>query len=116
MADRQLRPLYVYVLIRTDIPGADQIIQVGHACLEAGFKFRKPNETVNLVVLRVDSETHLLTTAEELSLRGIQLILFHEPDHQMGFTAACTEPLSVTYRREFRHFLLWKLKREVIKT
>jgi hypothetical protein len=99
-----------------DIPIADQIVQVGHACLEAGFKFRKPNETVNLIVLSVDSEIHLLTSAEKLGVRGIQLFLFHEPDDQMGFTAACTEALNVTYRREFRDFPLWKSSRRVIKT
>jgi len=27
---------YVYVLVRQDIPLADQIVQVGHICLEAG--------------------------------------------------------------------------------
>jgi len=104
---------YVYVLVRTDIPLADQIVQVGHACLEAGFKFQKPSEIVNLVVVGIESEIRLLATLERMSLRGIQFVLFHEPDGEMGFTAACTKPLTIAYRREFRNFPLWKPSREV---
>jgi hypothetical protein len=107
---------YVYVLVRTDISLTDQIVQVGHACLEAGFKFQKPSEIVNLVVVGIESEIHLLATLERMSLRGIQFVLFHEPDDQMGFTAACTKPLTVAYRREFRKFPVWKSAREVSKT
>ena len=102
--------------MRIDIPLADQIVQVGHACLEAGFKFQKPDEIVNLVVISIESELHLLATIERMSLSGIQFVLFHEPDDQMGFTAACTQPLTITHRREFRTFPLWKSSREVNKT
>ncbi len=91
-----------------DIPLADQIVQVGHACLEAGFKFQKPNEIIHLVVVCIESETQLLSALEKIALRGVQFTLFHEPDDQMGFTAACTEPLNAIYRREFRDFPLWK--------
>jgi hypothetical protein len=104
------------VLVRTDIPLADQIVQVGHACLEAGFKYQKPDETINLIVLCVNSENHLLASIEKLDLRGIRFVVFHEPDDQMGFTAASTEPLKSIHRREFRNFPLWKSSREVIKT
>lgn len=116
MDNQQLRPSFVYVLVRTDIPLADQIVQVGHACLEAGFKYQKPDEIVNLVVLRIDSEKELLIALEKISVKGINYALFHEPDDQMGFTAACTEPLDATYRREFHDFPLWKLSREAIQT
>ncbi len=115
MPNHQLLDKYVYVLIRTDIPLADQIVQVGHACLEAGFKFQKPDDIVNLVVVGVESETRLLITLERLSLRGIQFSLFCEPDNQMGYTAACTAPLTVARRREFRNFPLWNFSREVMK-
>ena len=104
------------MLVRTDIPLADQIVQVGHACLEAGFRYQKPDETIHLVILAVDSENDLLGSIEKLGLRGIQAVIFHEPDDQMGFTAACTEPLKAIHRREFRNFPLWALSREVIKT
>lgn len=104
------------MLVRTDIPLADQIVQVGHACLEAGFGFRKPVETVHLVVVCVESEAALLSAMERISLQGIQFAIFHEPDDQMGFTAACSEPLGTIYRRAFRHFPLWSITREVKKS
>jgi hypothetical protein len=103
-------------LVRTDIPLVDQVVQVGHACLEAGSKFQKPNGTIYLVVVCVESVTDLLIALEKIGLLGIQFVLFHEPDDEMGFTAACTEPLKSIYRREFRDFPLWKSSREVIKT
>ena len=115
MTDQQMCPTYAYVLVRTDIPLADQVVQVGHACLEAGFKFQKPDEPIHLVVVSIESETQLLTALERIRLVGIELVAFHEPDDDMGFTAACTEPLSAIYRREFRDYQLWELTREVIQ-
>jgi hypothetical protein len=103
-------------LIRVDIPLADQIVQVGHACLEAGFKFEKPNEVIHLVLVGVESEFQLLATVEKLRIQNIEYILFHEPDDGMGFTAACIQPLTVKNRRELRDFPLWKAPREETKT
>ena len=104
------------MFVRTDIPLADQMVQVAHACLEAGFKYQRPSEMVNMVVLSVDTENHLLSSIERLGLRGIQCVVFLEPDDHMGFTAACTEPLTAAYRHEFRSFPLWRPPREAIKT
>jgi hypothetical protein len=70
---------------------------------------------VNMVLLSVDSEKHLMNSLEKIRLRGIQFVTFYEPDNQMGFTAACTQPLTAVYRREFRNFSLWTSSREVIK-
>ena len=105
----------MYVLVRTDIPLADQIVQVGHACLDAGFKFSKPKEVIHLVVVRVESENQLLEILEKAALQGLEFALFHEPDNKLGFTAACTKPLKVTWRREFRNLPLWKPPKEVTK-
>ena len=102
--------------MRTDVSLADQIVQVGHACLEAGFKFKKPDKGFYLVVVSIESQPQLLSVLERISQQGIQFIVFHEPDDQMGFTAACTEPLDAIFRREFRDFPLWRAPREVIET
>ena len=83
--------------------------------MEAGFKFQKPNEPTHLVVVCIPSEAKLIAVLERLRLHGIQFALFHEPDDEMGFTAACTEPLTSRFRREFRDFQLWKPLREVIQ-
>jgi hypothetical protein len=70
---------------------------------------------MHLVVVCVASEVHLLAAVERIGLHGIRFAVFHEPDDEMGFTAACTEPLGAKYRREFRDLPLWKSPREVIE-
>jgi hypothetical protein len=97
----------VYVLVRTDIPLADQVVQVGHACLEAGYRFKQPEVPCNLVVLKVSSEECLRFAIEEIELAGIRCAIFCEPDENMGYTAACTEPVTNFQRRLFRRFPLW---------
>jgi hypothetical protein len=63
----------------------------------------------------VASEAHLRAVLERIGLHGIRFAVFHEPDDEMGFTAACTEPLDAKYRREFRALPLWTLPGEEIK-
>jgi hypothetical protein len=93
--------------VRTDIPLADQIVQVGHACLEAGRRFVWLAEPCNLVVLSVPSVAHLRDAVVRAELAGIHCAIFHEPDDEMGNTAACTEPISCDQRRMFRRYPLW---------
>jgi len=72
------------VLVRTDIPLADQIVQVGHACLEAGWQFAPPAAPCHLVVLGVVSEAHLHTVVGDAALTGVRCAVFHEPDDGLG--------------------------------
>ena len=98
------------MLVRVDIPIADQIVQVGHVCLEAGRRYMGSGATPNLVLLGVACERQLLDALGRLDARGIGYAVFHEPDDQMGYTAACTEPLSAERGAEFRRMRLWKEK------
>jgi hypothetical protein len=93
--------------VRADIPLADQIVQVGHACLEAGRRFAQPAEPGNLVLLSVPSERHLHDAVVRAELAGIRCVVFNEPDDDLGDTAACTEPVLARGRRVFRYFPLW---------
>lgn len=93
--------------MRTDIPLADQIVQVGHACLEAGHQFEQPKAPCNLILLSVSSEKQLQLVVEQAELVGIRCAVFHEPDDSLGLTAACTEPITSGIRRMFRRFPLW---------
>jgi hypothetical protein len=95
------------VLVRTDIPLADQIVQVGHACLEAGWQFAPPAVPCHLVVLAVLSEAHLHAAIAAAALAGIRCVVFHEPDDELGATAACSEPITGVARRVFRRLPLW---------
>jgi len=53
-------------LIRTDIPLANQIVQVGHVCVEAGNQFTQPDKPSHLVLLRVASQDRLLDAASKI--------------------------------------------------
>jgi hypothetical protein len=97
-----------YVLVRTDLPIAAQMVQVAHACVTAGHRFVLP-EYHHLVLLAVRDESDLRQAAEMLEVEaGIRHALFHEPDGDMGFTSLCTEPVSGRPRRFFRRFALWQ--------
>ncbi len=95
------------MLVRTDIPLAQQVVQVGHACLEAGRRFDWPELPCNLVVLGVATQADLQIIVERVALAGVRLALFHEPDDDLGLTAACTAPLTGPIRRILRRLPLW---------
>ena len=101
---------YNYALVRTDIPLADQLVQVGHVCLEAGKRFSLPEQPCHLVLVTVASEEHLLQVVARIEMSGIRCALFYEPDDRMGYTAACTEAIQAQQRRLFRSFQLWSSK------
>jgi hypothetical protein len=83
-------------------------VQTGHACLKAGRTFAQLPEPSHLIVLAVESQAHLLNAAMRIQNIGIKCIVFNEPDDNLGFTAACTEPVLDPRRRFFRHYPLWE--------
>lgn len=95
--------------MRTDIPIADQLVQVGHACLEAGNRFAQPEASCHLVLFGVPSEARLLDAAAWLNAAGIRSVAFFEPDDGLGYTAICTEPVLGSTRRLLKRFQLWRL-------
>jgi hypothetical protein len=84
------------------------MVQVGHACLEAGRQFEQPDEPCHLVLLAVSSERDLQLIVEEVELTGVRWAVFREPDDNLGLTAACTEPISGSIRQVFRRLPLWE--------
>ena len=103
----------VYVFVRTDLPPADQIVQVGHVCLEAGTQFPLP-PACRLVVLALPDQQALIAAQDYCRERGIRCLTFVEPDpvdagssEPMSLTALCTEPLNALKRRHLRRFPLW---------
>src|SRR5207249_7393259 len=100
------------------IPLADQVVQVGHACLEAGGKFGSPppaSGPCHLVLLGVPTERHLREALARLEALGVRYVFFFEPDEGMGYTAACTEPVESAQRRFFRRFPLWQPAQRVVE-
>lgn len=97
-----------FALVRTDMDLADQIVQIGHACLEAGRRFGWPREPVTLVVCGVDSARQLRDVLEDARLSDIATAAFVEPDRNLGLTALCTEPIDPRSARCFRRLSLWR--------
>lgn len=89
------------------MPLAQQLVQVGHACLEAGAQFQQPTEPSYLVVLGVADAVALREALAQTEAHGVRWVTFYEPDCDYGLTAACSEPLPLSHRRIFRAFQLW---------
>ena len=100
---------YVYVLVREDISLEQKLVQVGHAALEAGFRFQQPERTASLIVLSVPDREALEAAAVRLNAKGIDCHLFHEPDFGMGHSALATRPISEKAERHLmRKYPLFK--------
>jgi hypothetical protein len=98
---------YTYVIVRKDIPLVQQSVQAGHAALEAGFRFKKPDDVSYLILLEVENQEELKKAASYLGDRDIDFYMFFEPDNRMGFSALCTRP--IFEKREKSIFKKWKL-------
>ena len=102
--------MHIYCLVRKDIPIADQLVQAGHACLESGFTFKKPDEHPNMVLLELKDSKDLLRAKEFLEYKGIRYVEFFEPDNNLGLTALCTEPMERNGKGLFKFWKLWSLE------
>jgi len=98
---------YTYTFIRKDISLEQQLVQLAHATLEAGFRFEKPIETSFLILLEVQDQDELIVASKILEDSDIDFHMFYEPDNDMKFSAICTRP--VYGNRERKLFRQWKL-------
>lgn len=76
-------------------------MQVAHACLDAGAQFGAPPGH-NVVVCGVEDENTLVALVNRARAAGVPMTLFHEPDDGVGFSAACSAPLTGKERAVFR--------------
>ena len=103
---------YIYVLVRKDLPLADQMVQMGHACFDAGTKHGSLGAWMCL--LQVEDEESIIYWNEYLKKNKIKHSCFYEPDpiidgdtEQMGYTAICTKPIHGKTRELFKDCVLW---------
>ena len=99
---------YTYLFIRRDLSGPQQIVQSAHAALNAGKRFGSHS---HLVLIDTSSEQELFRTASHLNDHEIEFEMFHEPDHDTGYTAICTQPLTGDQRKPLRRFKLMQEQR-----
>lgn len=92
------------MLVRTDLPTSQQLVQAVHAAHAAG-RFCVEEEPA-VVVCRAPTEDQLLREYHRITRRGINCTLFREPDIEGQATALATE--AVDDRRPFRKWQLWK--------
>ena len=98
-----------FVLVRKDIPLAQQLVQAAHAAYEAGAQFQTSLPSNNYLILcEAPDEDYLWIQKARLESRGIACTIFREPDRNNEATALCTEPVSETQRRVFSRWKLWK--------
>ncbi len=107
---------YIYTFIREDISPEQKIVQLGHACHEAGKllpanEFKEPS---TMILLSAKNEADLKSISRKIDCAGIDHYMFYEPDpmvngRPMGYSAICTRP--ITSDRERAFFRKWDLYR-----
>lgn len=107
---------YIYCFIREDISPEQKIVQLGHACHEAGKllpanEFREPS---TMILLSARDEADLKSISRRIDCAGIDHSMFYEPDAMpngkvMGHSAICTRPVFTDRERAF--FRKWDLYR-----
>ena len=101
---------YIYTFVRKDLSSVQRIVQIGHACYEAGKRFRDSKGISSLILLSAENEEDLKDIADKISRRGIEFYMFYEPDFgPMGYSALCTEPIADRNLQNF--FRRWGLFR-----
>ena len=102
---------YIYTFIRRDISPEQKIVQLGHACHEAGklLNHEENKEVSSLILLSAADEKELKSIARKIDCAGIDHYMFYEPDNDMGYSAICTRP--ITSDRERAFFRKWDLYR-----
>lgn len=103
---------YIYTFIRNDLSPEQRIVQTGHACYEAGKKFRDELGVSSLILLHTDDEDDLTDVAYQLDMQGIEYYMFYETDYDTGFTAICTRPIIDPKERKF--FAKWELFKHTV--
>jgi hypothetical protein len=97
------------VLVRTDLPVPQQLVQAVHAAYEAGKHLAGDGSEIDsAVVCNVRNEEELLKAEHRLHLDGIRTVLFREPDIGDEATALATEPLDPSRRRPLSRYQLWE--------
>ena len=107
---------YIYTFIREDISPEQKIVQLGHACHEAGKLLSKDeySEPSTMILLSAKDEDDLRLISRKIDCAGIDHHMFWEPDDmpngkRMGYSAICTRP--ITSDRERAFFRKWDLYR-----
>lgn len=107
ICDKLFNHPYMYVLIRNDLSIPQKAVQAGHAIIESTRHFiSKSDEHPSVILCTVKSEHKLLACAKELEEKGIEHMIFREPDIGLQATALASKPLIGKDRKAFSRFQL----------
>ena len=98
---------YCHVLVRQDLPLAQQAVQAIHAAMACVHEHGDLPPDTRLVLLAVPDQPSLLAWSSRLGERGIAHSLFEEPDHGIGPSALATPPAPLSQRRLLGRLPLW---------
>lgn len=97
------------MIVRTDLPVEQQLVQACHAAYEAGLRLATPtSDTDYSVICAVDSEEELREAHRHLLRQRIPTVLFTEADLDDQATALASAPVVGEQRKAFAAFRLWK--------
>jgi len=95
------------VLVREDLPLAQQVVQSCHAAIEAARSLLPPDSPhPHVIVCAARDEAALWGHLLRLQRLGVRLRPFFEPDRANELTALATEPVYGPTRRLFRNLRL----------
>lgn len=95
------------MLVRQDLPPAQQTVQSCHAAIEAVRSLFPPDlPHPHLIICGVRDEPALWDRMARLQRHGVRLRAFFEPDRGGELTALATEPVFGPTRRLFRNLRL----------
>lgn len=95
--------------MRKDISLPQQLVQAAHAAHESGIHLSKQyNNTSSIVICGVSSEKELMKANDYINSKGINTVVFKEPDMGSEATALASEPIDSTKRCHFSKFKLWR--------
>lgn len=101
---------YIYILVRRDLSLAQQTVQAIHAGIAANHRFGGLKSDTRLALLAVESQTDLKHWMGRLEEKGIEFEPFFEPDHDTGWSALATSPITSKKARCFSKLPLWSPK------
>ena len=96
------------MVIRTDLPLAQQLVQSCHATLELARSHAQPGEHPNLVLLAAKDAADLHSVAHSMADKNLPHATFTDSDLGDTITAVACGPISGQQRRVFRNRQLWQ--------
>lgn len=92
---------YIYLIVRSDLSHAQQIIQAAHAVERLNKPVTMP--VSNIVLFSVKDEEMLMLASMKLTDKGIMHEVFYEPDINSN-TALAAYPIAGNFRKVFSKY------------